>query len=264
MSDKLTFTECELVIDDSSIPEINVFQNISKDIYENEGFSYDINCEIIDNKIFWIYAEYGKEKPYTNKLLNVETKEYSQNKRNPNEAELRNQLFCMYIPYNAILYMSDFRKSRFLESYLKYKFNRNFIIKKYFAEPKTFVEEINAVKSLKFVFMDKEFFNVGVFENVKDVCGYGNDIYNLTIEFKVKDYKFNPKKCLDFLIKSKDKKYRGEIDRMICVGKDDKGVEKIFNLDTYLKKIKIPIQKDENEMYDAEIIKKYLLEQLNA
>ena len=264
MSDKLTFTECELVIDDSSIPEINVFQNISKDIYENEGFSYDINCEIIDNKIFWIYAEYGKEKPYTNKLLNVETKEYSQNKRNPNEAELRNQLFCMYIPDIAILYMSDFRKSRFLESYLKYKFNRNFIIKKYFAEPKTFVEEINAVKSLKFVFMDKEFFNVGVFENVKDVCGYGNDIYNLTIEFKVKDYKFNPKKCLDFLIKSKDKKYRGEIDRMICVGKDDKGVEKIFNLDTYLKKIKIPIQKDENEMYDAEIIKKYLLEQLNA
>lgn len=170
----------------------------------------------------------------------------------------------MYYPDNAILYMSDFRKSRFLESYLKDKFNRNFVIKKYFAEPKTFVKEINAVKSLKFVFMNKEFFNVGVFEGVKDVCGYGNDIYNLTIEFKVKDYKFNPKKCLEFLIKSKDKKYRGEIDRMICVGKDDKDVEKIFNLDTYLKKITIPIQKDENEMYDAETIKKYLLEQLNA
>lgn len=222
MSDKLTFTECELVIDDSSIPQINVFKNIQKEIHKNEGFSYDITCEIIDNKIFWIYAEYGKEKPYTDKLLNVETKEYSQNKRNPNEAELRNQLFCMYYPDNAILYMSDFRKSRFLESYLKDKFNR------------------------------------------KDVCGYGNDIYNLTIEFKVKDYKFNSKKCLEFLIKSKDKKYRGEIDRMICVGKDDKGVEKIFNLDTYLKKITIPIQKDENEMYDAETIKKYLLEQLNA
>ena len=81
---------------------------------------------------------------------------------------------------------------------------------------------------------------------------------------KTDGYKFNPKKCLEFLIKSKDKKYRGEIDRMICVGKDDKGVEKIFNLDTYLKKMTIPIQKDENEMYDAETIKKYLLEQLNA
>lgn len=264
MSDKLTFTECELVIDDSSIPQINVFKNIQKEIHKNEGFSYDITCEIIDNKIFWIYAEYGKEKPYTDKLLNVETKEYSQNKRNPNEAELRNQLFCMYFPDNAVLYMSDFRKSRFLESYLKDKFNRNFVIKKYFAEPETFVKEINSVKSLKFVSMDKNFFNVGIFNEAKDILGYGDNLYNLTVEVKVEDYKFNPKKCLEFLIKSKDKKYRGEIDRMICIGKDDKGVEKIFNLDTYLKKITIPIQKDENEMYDAETIKKYLLEQLNA
>ena len=170
----------------------------------------------------------------------------------------------MYVPNNAVLYMSDFRKSRFLESYLEYKFKRSFVIKKYFAEPETFVKEINSVKSLKFVFMNKEFFNVGVFEDVKDICGYGDDIYNLTIEFKNEDCKFNPKKCLNFLIKSKHKKDIGEIDKMICVGKDDKGVEKIFNLDTYLKKIKIPIQKDENEMYDAETIKKYLLEQLNA
>ena len=51
---------------------------------------------------------------------------------------------------------------------------------------------------------------------------------------------------------------------MICIGKDDKGIEKLFNLDTYLKKIQIVATKNENEMYDPEAIKTNLLEKLNA
>lgn len=51
---------------------------------------------------------------------------------------------------------------------------------------------------------------------------------------------------------------------MICVGKDDKNIEKVFNLDTFLKKIQIPATKDENEMYDSQKVKESILEQLNA
>lgn len=47
---------------------------------------------------------------------------------------------------------------------------------------------------------------------------------------------------------------------MIFVGEDDKGVEKIFNLDTFLKKISIPIEKDENQMYDEYLVKNKLIE----
>ena len=64
----------------------------------------------------------------------------------------------------------------------------NFVIKKYFAEPETFVKEINSVKSLKFVSMDKNFFNVGIFNEAKDILGYGDNLYNLTVEVKVEDY----------------------------------------------------------------------------
>ena len=51
---------------------------------------------------------------------------------------------------------------------------------------------------------------------------------------------------------------------MICIGKDDKNIEKIFNLDNVLKKIQISVLKNENEMYVPEQIKKAVLEQLNV
>lgn len=67
-----------------------------------------------------------------------------------------------------------------------------------------------------------------------------------------------------FYYYGKTKKENQQIDKMICIGKDDKGVEQIFNLDTYLKRIKLPVIKDESEMYNPQIIKNALLEKLNG
>ena len=186
-----------------------------------------------------------------------------QNKREPNEVELRNQLFCMYVPSRAILYMSDFRKNTFLATYLKARFNNEFIIKKYFMNPEEFVKEITSIQSLTFAGLDKNLFNNGIFSEVGDVLGYGQPI-KFTIEAKIKDYNFDPKKCLSFLMFWKSKKEEQQIDKMICIGKDDKGVEKIFNLDTFLKRIQITTIKNENEMYDPKIIKDSLLKELNV
>lgn len=266
---KLTLTECELVLDNSSIPPtIDAFQDKQKDIYELEGVAYDINCEVIDKKFFWIYIEYGKAKPYANKVFNVEKKEYAQNMRNPNEAELRNQIFCIYMPEKAVLYMSDFRKSKFLASYFKDRFKRNFSIRKYVINSQTFVNEINSVKSLRLVSVDRNLFNGGIFDNVRDVCGYDADndgsIVKFDIEIQLKETKFNASKWLDFFTLFQNKKDRLEIDKMICVGESDEKIEKIFNLDTILKKIQIPALKNENEMYNQEEIKQTILRQLNA
>ena len=260
---KITFTECELVINETEIPKLNIFENKLEDCYDVDNLSYIVNCEIIDEQFFWMHIRYGKAKPYSDEVLNTETKEIMQNKREPNEAELRNQLFCMYVPRRAILYMSDFRKNTFLATYLKARFNNEFIIKKYFINPEEFVKEITSIQSLKFAGLDKNLFNNSVFSEVGDVLGYGQPI-KFTIEAKIKDYNFDPKKCLNFLMFWKSKKEEQQIDKMICVGKDDRGFEKIFNLDTYLKRIQITTIKNENEMYDPKIIKDSLLRELNV
>ena len=196
MESKLTFTECELIANDSIIPNIDIFNNKQGDIYDLDGISYVVNCEIINETLFWIYVIYGKEKPYADKLLNIKTKEYAQNARSPNEAELRNQIFYMYVPQKAILYVSKFQKNKFLTSYLKDRFKKDFSIRKYIVDPKTFVKEINSIKSLKFISTDKNLFNNGIFDDVRDVCGYGNDesLISFNVEIQLKESKFDPLK----------------------------------------------------------------------
>lgn len=260
---KITFTECELVVNETEIPQLNIFENKLEDCYDIDNVSYIVNCEIINEQFFWIYIRYGKAKPYSKEVLNTETKEIMQNKREPNEAELRNQLFCMYVPSRAILYTSDFRKNTLLATYLKARFNNEFIIKKYFINPEEFVRETTSIQSLKFTGLDKNLFNDGIFSEVGDVLGYGQPM-KFTIEAKIKDSKFDPEKCLEFLLLWKKKKEKQQIDKMICIGKDDNGFEKIFNLDTYFKRIQITTIKNENEMYDPKIIKDSLLKELNV
>lgn len=263
MDNELTFTECRLVVNESKIAQLNIFENKKEDIYEFDNVSYIVNCEIIDNKFFWIYVRYGKAKPHSDEVLNTETKEIIPNKRNSNEAELRNQMFCMYIPSKDIMYLSNFRKGSFLTTYLKDRFKKEFSLKKYIIEPEEFIKEITSVESLKFVGADRGLFNDGVFREVDDVFGYGQTVA-FTLEAKVKNNIFDSGKILNLLLSWKDRKEKGEIKRMICVGKDDKGLEKIFNLDTYLNKTKLKAIKDANEMYNPEQIKKSFVEQLNA
>lgn len=110
---EITFTEFELVVNNTQIPQLGVFNNKGKDIYNSDEVSYIVDCEIIDEKFFWIYMKYGKAKPYANEVLNTETKEIAQNKREPNEAELRNQLFCMYVPSRAYFICQILEKIHF-------------------------------------------------------------------------------------------------------------------------------------------------------
>lgn len=54
MKERLTFTECELVINDSEMPKIDIFQD-KQDLYEFDGIMYDITLEIIYKRLLWIY-----------------------------------------------------------------------------------------------------------------------------------------------------------------------------------------------------------------
>lgn len=261
---EITFTECELVMKDQT-PQLNVFGNKTGDFFPFNDLVYEIDCEIIDEKFFWMYIRIWEAKPYSNKVLNVDTKEISQNKREENEAELRKQLFCIYVPNEKIFYMSDFRKNKLLATYLKDRFKQEFIIKKYFIDPKEFTNNITSLKSLRFVGLNKNLFNGDIFRGVKELLGYDQDGFSFTLEVKkIKNSIFDPDKCLDFLLEWKRKKENRQVDRMVCVGKDDEGVEKIFNLETFLKKIKLSVKKDKNEMYNPQIVKNALLKELNA
>ncbi|TQR40804.1 hypothetical protein DMB95_06615 [Campylobacter sp. MIT 12-8780] len=242
MENKIVFTACGLAIDGVTFPSIELFRNIENDIYEFDSISYSVSCEIINNKMLWIYVKHGKAKPYAEEILNIDTKENKKNPRNPNEAELRNQIFYLYVPEELILYTSYFKKNKFLSEYLKDKFKNKFSIKNYTISPDEFVKEITSVSYLKFASANKNLFNGGIFGDVEDACGYGSAV-NFSLEVKIKESIFDPGKCLSFLARCKKRKDNAEIDKMICIGEDDNGIEKIFNLETYLKKFNLKLKR---------------------
>ncbi|MSN97038.1 hypothetical protein F1B92_07680 [Campylobacter sp. FMV-PI01] len=258
----LTFSECNLIANNSQIPTLDMFNGIkSKYSYEYENTTYRLECEIKDD-ILWIYAKFGNKTPYTDSVFDITTQEDRPNPRTQEELELKNQLFCVYYPKNAVLYISDYRKNTFLSNFLKAHFNQEFSINKYYIEPESFANEINSISSIKFTSTNRTLFNNDIFGEVADVCGYNMPI-SFSIEAKYKGNNFILEKLKDTLLILKNKKENGEIDRVICVGKDDKNMEKIFNLDTFIKKISINIEKDENGMFDPDTIKNIILERLN-
>ncbi len=258
----LTFTECELIVNQNRHPELNDFNNIQNYIYDIDDKYCIINCEIIQNNFFWIYIKYGKAKPYSNEVINTETKEVASNKREINEAELRNQIFCMYDFKHITFYTSNIKQKKFLQEFLQKTFCHEFNIKNYYINPDEFVKEITSVNEITF-WAHNNLFSGDIFNAIKDAFGEGEyDKFCFKLETKNKSI-FNKDKTLKFLNLMKEKKQNQEITKIKCVGKDDSGFEKIFNLETYLNKKSIDASQDENAMYDPENVKTALLVKLN-
>ncbi|EAL6232340.1 hypothetical protein DSU30_08865, partial [Campylobacter jejuni] len=75
---------------------------------------------------------------------------------------------------------------------------------------------------------------------------------------------FDSVKSLNFLLKVQKMKDNHQIEKMKCIGKNDDGIESIFNLDSYLKKIEFNLELDENGIYDAQKVKDMVLRKINS
>ncbi|MCR6570947.1 hypothetical protein [Campylobacter insulaenigrae] len=258
----LIFTECELIINQNRYPKLSDFDNKQRYIYDVDGKYCIIDCEIIQDNFFWIYIRYGKTKPYSDKVINTETKEVFLNKRDVKEAELRKQIFCMYDYKHATFYISNISQKKFLQEFLQKTFKYEFNIKNYYINPDEFVKEIISINEITF-WADNNLFSGDIFNAVKDVLGegeYGKFCFKLETG---NNGIFDKKKILTFLNLMKNKKTNQEITKIKCVGKDDGGFEKIFNFETYLSKKPINALQDENAMYNPENVKNALLAKLN-
>ncbi|EKQ0568268.1 hypothetical protein P4P33_001244 [Campylobacter jejuni] len=184
----MKFAECNLLVNEQTVNNFNIFYNICEDQFSYENTEYVINCEIINQNIFWIYARFGKINPYSNEIFDIETKKSGKNPKQKKQVELNKQLFCIYDLRSLVLYMSDFRKQNFLSFYLKEKFGQNFLIKKYFIKPEEFVETITSIEKISFTFK-KNIFTSDIFNMVEDELGYeATECFSLETKISKKKY----------------------------------------------------------------------------
>lgn len=59
-------------------------------------------------------------------------------------------------------------------------------------------------------------------------------------------------------------KNKCEADSLLCVGRDDKNFETIFNADSFIQKTSVDVSKDEQGLYDSTMVKQALIDKIRV
>ena len=96
-----------------------------------------------------------------------------------------------------------------------------------------------------------------------------NDLFGLGMpEDFTLEANFNSAKLTDAFIDHLKKminwKNNCEADSLICVGRDDKNFETVFNVDSFIQKLSVVAAKDGKGFYDPTIVKQVLLSKIRG
>lgn len=261
----LSLVALHLVVGDES-PDMDVLKKCfsqKEDIIESDDMVYKVTKENIEDKYFWLYIQYGGAFPYGRKVYNVKSKEEEKNPRTREQVEINMQLFALYSFPDKTLYVSDRSKTKLLENHLKDKMEREVRIKSFFKDPEEFMNGLKSVSKIGFVAKRNLFNNksgvMEIFPDPTDFFGVGSpERYSLNASFS--DVGIN-NKFKSFFRRMIDWKKEAKAESLICVGRDDSNIETIFNIDSFIQKISLQVDKDK-KMYKAEGVKRELIRKL--
>ena len=97
----------------------------------------------------------------------------------------------------------------------------------------------------------------GIEPNPNNLFGFGVPArWSLTADYK------NKKPTPDFIKKIKsfsNNRHEANIEKLLCIGHNDDGMEQIFNLDSFISKIDLTESKPTNGLFDQEDVKQELI-----
>lgn len=248
-------SDCEKVVSYSRDLENHIFtyRKISHEIYTSIDES---------NHCMWIYLKSGNSLPYNDTVVNIETNEKMANPRQINQAELRHQYFALYDYSQKSLYLSSLK----IISTLRYFFDQaiglqQITIKKIVKDFNDVLKTFKSIKSVRLIAKNSLFAQTNnLFQCVSDTFGLGiPGQYKIDVDFH---YASLTEWATGKLRELNEKRLCGEIDNFICVGRDDTGLDSVFNMDTFTSSVTIKSDHDENGMYNDFEIKKELIKQL--
>lgn len=163
-----------------------------------------------------------------------------------------------------MLYLSRQNKKTVFEGYLRSRLDQDVTIKAFFKNVDEFTNQIKIVEKIKLVVKNNLFSSheeiLKIFSGPKDMYGLGMpEDFSLEVNFK------NAKLTDAFI--SWMKKITGwknsmKADSLMCVGRDDKNFETIFNIDSFIQKVSVPATKNDQGMYEPEAVKRALISKI--
>lgn len=263
--EKLNFSLLEMLVDSTKeierfYPPTNVtFSGLRTDTQwaGDDGSFYDVEIENTDEYL-WLYFQFGNTSPRSETVTNVDTGEQFENQRKENEAELLNQLFVMYSYTRQTLYVSNTKKIKLLQQFLKDKTNKDIEIKHFFKSPEEMIELLSNVNSIKFT-SASNLFSQDSPERKALVDLTGTDApETFTIEATYKAHKIK-----NFIRNLIQKRQNCQIQNLIICGRDTSDMELVYNIDTLTNKIEVFCNRQEKTgMFEADEVKYSLLNRL--
>ena len=264
----LEFSDFHFVIG-GNIPSVEDFKSVfdeAEDQYFSKDTHYMISKENINDEYFWLYARYGNPLPHPKTVYNTRQRREENNPRSNDQIELTKQLFALYCINSKVLYLSSRKKKSWVEEYLKAKLKQDVVIKSFFKNIDEFIRQVKRVEKVKFV-AKHDLFNDQ--SSIFEIFPTPNDLYGLGMpEDFTLEANFNRVKLTDTFINNLKKmvgwKNNREADSLLCIGRDDKNFETIFNTDSFIQKISVEATKDNQGLYDPTIVKQTLISKIRG
>ena len=211
-------------------------------------------------------ARYGKTKPYSQTVINTTNQSEEENPRNENQVEPAKQVFALYSFNSSTLYLSKTQKKSFIQEYLQNELNKDVVVKGFFRDVDEFVKQIKSVEKIKFISKSNLFTADGslmkIFPNPKDLFGLGLPA-DFTLETNFSSA-IKTEKFVEILKTLVSWKTNAEADSLLCIGRDDKNLETIYNTESLIQKISVKVDTDDQGLYRPEEIKHALIKEIQV
>ncbi len=258
--EKISFSLMQLIYESSITgeryisPDLEAFNDITEKFgYTLDDTYYEISIEKTEQYI-WFNFDYNKPEPIDDNLTNIFTGDKTTNQRTNSYVELIHQVFFFYNFKDKILYVSNSKKKSLLQSVLKNKFQKDFVVKTYFKEFNEFINTLKSCSKISFTHSNNLFSSDDKRRQALiDLVGTDAP-ENFTIEAA-----YNSHKVKNFLRELFESKQNHALSGLLICGKDESDFEITYNVDSFIKKIEIDCQKDSNGKYISEIIKLNLI-----
>lgn len=218
---------------------------------------YEINTETTNDYI-WFAFDYGKPNPIDDTLTNINTGRKKDNPRNIDEAELLHQLFAFYDFSNQLLYLSSLHKTSLFELMLAEQLQIKVSVKKVYKSADEFIKVLKQVDEISFTEI-ADLFNHDSKKRQALIDLTGTDAPDrFTLMAK---YSKN-RDIVGFIKELMSSKQDHYLKELVIKGVDNDDFEFVFNVDSFIQKIIIPINKDENGKFDPIDVKSILVSRL--
>lgn len=263
--DRIIFNKLQLI--ENSLDSVERFVVPTKSIFKHiepqfhlliDGTYYEINTEVTDNYV-WFAFDYGKPNPIDEELTNINTGRKKDNPRNIDEAELLHQLFACYDFNEELLYLSSLHKISLFEFMLTEQLNIAVNVKKILKSADEFIEIFKQIDEISFTEI-KDLFNQDSKKRQALIDLTGTDApdkFALTAKYS------KNRSIVSFIKELMLSKQSHHLKELVIKGVDNDNFEFVFNVDSFIQKITIPIDKDENGKFDPIDVKSMLISRLS-